>query len=600
MVLRKVLFEGDGWSFFFLVFVFTLTAFSLFYADWHQKNMIGFVTDGGGDDAPPPPPPPKDGGAEDIGGGGSNGGSGGSGDSSATINSVVVAAEVAATTAKDLTTKALASIPSVYIVSSAGTGTPLEEPILGNSFEDPLTIGPPSTTACSGGLLTCQSQLAHANQGVITAVKDIKDLYQKVLTDEKKYPRSKEIKKSRTQIENYLTLMLNLANSISQQLSYTSVQIAERNIRVAQNQIVYEEDVQEDITFVAEYVDKYESYVPPAPVEDPFTEIPLTECGVPADLIVLDVVNIGDTGLGNGDICQQDIPKPKPIIFSSSTGSPRPFPTINIPIPGVITSAPLTGGSSAGPFQGVAFIFESPQTSVGENVEAFAAVLNPTGQFILGFFSSPSVGNIADEINAFVQKITLGLHDEVFETKIASAEILAMDLGRKTPWTLWIVLVVVVVPFLFFGKYLLPTHERLIFEGRRAISKNDFGKSVAKYKELIIRYKDLCEDNGADVRQEILEYFILLHAILKAKNVKFTTMDGGSKFLDIVLAKNSLTEFQRVEMVLHDALHDLKSDRKKAVLRAPTIAKMYSQLDKREKEKLASLYERFVYSMRKV
>ncbi len=598
MALRKVIFEGDGWSFVFLVFAFVLAVFSLFYADWYHKNVTGFVTDEG-DGAPPPPPPPKGGGAEDIGSSGSNGGSGG-GDNSLSIAASATSISHA-NTVNDLTTDVLVNLPS-YVVPSGATSSVSSvqsTPSTPSVSSEPSTIGTPTTvphpTSCSGSILACQTELTVTQVAVSSAIKTVTDLYQSVLADGKKFPSNQDIKKSITQIGSNLALLFNIDNLISQQLSYTANQITARNIRVAQGIVEHEGVIQENKDFVEEYLVKYEAYTAPAPTQDPFTEITISECDIPADLLAFDIVNdIGNFGVGNGDVCEQNIPKPKPMINLPASGQSQHFPTINVP--GVI-SLPVTS-SGVEPFQGVVFSLEPLPGET--HVEAFAVALSPTGQFIVGFFSSPSVGNLADEITDFVQKVVLGLHDEVLETKTASAEVLATDLGRNTPWTLWIVLVVAVIPFIFFGNYLLPTHERLILEGKRAIFKGDFGKAIAQYKELIVRYHDLCEYKGSDVRQEILEYFILLRASLTARNVKFSTAVGESKFSNIVLVKNSLTEFQRVELVLHDALHDLKSDRKKAVLRAPAIAGMYSRLERREKEKLAPLYERFVYSIRKV
>ncbi len=591
MVLRKVIFERDGWSFVFLFFAFTLTVFSLFYADWYHRNVTGFVTE---NDEVPPPPIDKS--TEDMAsGGGSSGGSGGSSAEPSLVISAVITSEIAVTNVKDLTDKVLVNLPQ-YIVSFGGNGAGMStEEIPSISGNGPITTTTSSpTNLCSGGLLNCQTELIGANIMVSNAIKNVTDLYEKVLMSSKKFPRNKEIEKNRAQIVKNLELLFNLNKLILRQLNHTVAQITARNVRVAQNMVAHEEAVQENKELVEKYIDKYSAYIPPAPSVDPITsEITITECDIPADLLAFDIVeDIDNLGLVNGDVCEQSIPKPKPFINLPTSG---PISSPQMPtIPGIVLGV---GVSNTGYLQTIVFSFEPVLGEV--NHEAFAAALNPTGQFILGFFSSPSVGNLADEINTFVQKVVLGLHDEVLETKTASAEILAADFGRNTPWMLWIVLAVVTVPFIFFGNYLLPTHERLIFEGRRAIFKGDFGKAVAQYNELTMRYDDLCEDNGEDVRQEVLNYFILLKGSLNMRNVKFSTTTGENKFSNIVLARNSLTDFQRVENVLYDALHDLKKDRKKSILRAPAIAEMYSQLEQREKEKLAPLYEKFVYGMRR-
>ena len=577
-------------SLLFLAFAFVLAIFSLFYADWYQKNVTGYSNRCN----PGEPGCPSDSGS------GSDSGSSGGG-SSEPSNQVIQQSNSAVSEAETILGATSEILEYINIppplgetpVASSGGGTssttgtiPVISPVL----------TPPSSCSSNRRSSSCLSELNAIQAQISNAVITVSGFYGQAVINEKEYYGNRQLAGNRRLIGESLIALRRAAYLVDQQVVYTNTQITERNERIAKIVVEQRDLIDDNLVFVDDYIDRYGSNIPPAT----FGSV-ISECSTNTELILLNRINIGKSGFNQNGLCTQEILRAKPFISGGGSGAAPPI----VP-PGIIVfnQGPGSPSHSSGNFNGLAFYFE-PQLEENGTVEGFVAALSPAGNFILGFLSSSSFSGLGQKISDFVERVTLGLHDDNLVGVAASAGAYDASLGRREiPWFLWAALVFVVVPFLVFGKYLAPAHQRLIFDGRRAIFKNDFLKASVIYEEMVRRHKELNKEDCDDVRQEILEYFIVLRSALRAANIKFEISLGANKFPSIFFEygkfAKSYTNFQRVEKLLHDSLSDLKNNKRRAVLRAPTIANLYSQLENQDKERLASLYEHFIYSLRDV
>jgi len=88
--------------------------------------------------------------------------------------------------------------------------------------------------------------------------------------------------------------------------------------------------------------------------------------------------------------------------------------------------------------------------------------------------------------------------------------------------------------------------------------------------------------------------------IVKPPTGFFLKLDKAQEFLAKEPPKRVMKAlgYKSVEKMLQDSLRDLEKFPGQMIQRAHLIAKMYSQLNRSDREKLASLYERFVYGLR--
>ncbi|MEK6847144.1 MAG: hypothetical protein AABY16_03185 [Nanoarchaeota archaeon] len=595
MVLRKRFFSVKIWPLVFLAFAFVLAIFSLFYADWYQKSVTGFVITYCG---PDPDDCPQ--------------GTSGGGTSSAITSeppSQVLVASSESSSYVTLATNYIVGLAEENLivkdyskVSVSSSGTFGQE----SSFDTPTAVStePNFVNPCDSNpnSVACFNQLNTIKSFIQSTLTVALQEYNEVLAYEDRFSSIK-ISADAEAIRANTILIEDILANLNLQLVKTSEQISERQQRIAQNIVDNENYVEDSTDKLESYVSKYESVTPKSdlPTESVGGEVVVSDCVSSVDAILLGSVDTGNVGFDtkDGGICEIKVPEAKPVPGSgaSTTTIVNPGgPPESINPPAVSSS----GGGNSFAF----YVLHDKDGAPGAPREAFAAALSPAGNFVLAFLSASSNYELEKKIRDFVQKVTLGLHEGILTGATVSAGISEEPLRKNVPWLLWLALIAVAVPFIFFSSYLLPTHERLILDGRRAIARRDFARAADLYKEIASRYIELRDENGEDMRQEILEYFILLRSALRAMNVKFDINVGANKFPNIIFIGNSFnkvyTDAQRVEKLLHDSLHDLRIDRKSAALRAPAISEMYSRLGRRDKEKLAPLYERFIYGFRDV
>jgi len=598
MVYRGGLFSGRILSLLFLSFAFVLAIFSLFYADWYQKNVTGLVAEsvGGGNKYLPPPTlasTPANG-RESY---------------NSLQRALTEASYIALQTS--LTAQNVLFEVSLY----ASTVSESQQPPIGAETEPIIPEGitvPPITPSLNSNLcalnpnsVQCIASLTQVIDLVNTAIVVVSKNYDNILQIENKYSFNKQIRAYAEYVGSNLYALEKISDELKQQFTHTVEQIQARRQRIAEITIDYEQTITENKLDIENYFDKYGTKIPVAPKSNPDVSVGvLPICSVPTDIMNFgeaDDVDFGDSGVNlDGDLCNLDVPKPKPLpssVFTLPSSSVTNIPPVTAPAMPPPFSSPVGGN---GVFS---FYFQPQETGEGGfSIEAMSVALSPGGQFVLGFFSSQSLYGLKKEIADFVEKVTsgvFGLGGQNLETGPVYAEISNEQLGTPIPWVLWIALLANLVIFLFFGSYLLPEHSRLILDGRRAIAKKDFSKAVEIYRELTTRYRELRDEHGEDIRQDILSYFVVLRAGLRAVNFRFELNNGSNKFPLITILKLSslkriATDAQRVEQLLRDALHD----KKRASGLAPIIASLYSRLERKDKEKLAPLYERFVYGLR--
>ena len=620
---RQGLCDGRMWSLVFLTVAFVLAIFSLFYADWYRENVTGFVVDltsceeicslystyeacfdsNYGDNCSEcfdsatgacmysPPSPPVN-----VGEGTQSGG-----------QTTVVPTYVFAESYKDAYTVKSATdyvldIAREYVnvkdYSHFTSSTTSDMVSSGSSFVQPVVNFCGKTPRSKN----CLYQLTAINNFITSAIDVSIKNYRSVLAYEGTFS-SFQISGYADSIRENTVLMEDVLNNLKLQLVETTELIREREERIIEKSVEKSEDIQESKKNLEGYVSKYEDRVPvlSKPVKPGVVAVE-QDCVSSVEAILLGDVDTGTLGVNKaqGNLCQISVPKPKLVPggggFSTTIVSQGgPPAAINLPP----QASPSSGGGNS-----MAFYVQNlgEGAAYGAPREAFAAALSPEGSFIIGFFSASSNFQLEREIDSFIRRVTLGLYGDFLTGGTISAGIYDELLKREVPWVLWAALIAIGLPFLFFGKYLLPTHSLLISDGRRAVATGDFAKAVGLYKEIVSRYRELRNENGEDIRQDVLEYFIILRSALRARNVKFDINVGVNKFPNIFLKSKDLNKFytdaQRVEKILHDSLHDLRSGRKRVASLAPMIAEMYSRLDSRDKERLAPLYERFVYSLR--
>ncbi len=596
MVFDRGGFVGDKMiSLLFLAFALLLTISSLFYADWYQKNVTGFTAyecnpDEGEECYVPP--------TED-----SSSSSGSSSPSAQELDDASKAGDTSASLTKEVLDMVSKYVPESSITSltdsgttASSTGSGTDAPTTGSGTTASSTGSGTTTNTCASFIssVECRNTLQDTQMFILSSISETFAKYIEVIKLDKKYPYNFQIEKNKKVIEDSLTVMQSTLNVVDLYLSKTTVQIQDRQWDIAQSTIDYANSVANNVVYLDDYINKYGSKTPALPAGSVLGE---TDCLLAVDLVLFrDRVDFGDIGVNdNGEKCYMDISKPvlAPAVSQSSslTGS------------GLISSVNSFSHSSGG--GGASFFIENQGQVEGGTgqVEAFTAAFSPNGNIFLGFFSASNTFDLNKKINDFVGRVVSGLGGESLSGRSASAGVSSEISERSVPWFLWAALVSLIIPFLFFNKFMLPFHERLAREGRIALQRGDFASAVGKYKQMVDRYRVSLEEHDDNVKQEILSYFILLKAGLRAANIYYDIDVSKDKLPYIVFSHGNNPEFvvsdyQRVEKMLQDSLRDLEKFPGQMIQRAHLIAKMYSQLNRSDREKLASLYERFVYGLR--
>lgn len=470
--------------------------------------------------------------------------------------------------------------------------------------EPSIFVNPCLTESTS---LTCRSQLTKIKSFLTNSINDALVKYDSALSYEKEYSSNSQLGNDRQVIEDNIVIMQDILMNVDIQLTKTTEQIQDRQDRIAEDILLDEKYIEDSKKNLDEYIDKYEDKIPESPDVSVIVDAPSTgggslseDCTTPIDSVILDDVITGEVGVSKktGKACNLDLPYVKPVpgngVSSTIISSGGPPVAIN---PG----PQMSGGGNS-----IAFYLRNDDIlTPGETRESFVAALSPSGNFILGFFSAENNYDLEKKMDAFVQRVVLGIGGQSLEGTSSQSEFYDSSTRKTIPWVLWIFLFALLIQYLFFGYYTLPAHERLIYFGKKSLVKKDFINSVRYYNELLNSFDTLSHDLKNEARQEILAYFILIKSALKDYGIKFDIDFSKSRlpyfaFHDGSIKGISFSDHLRVEKLLHDSLRDMHKYPKQIAKRAPLIAKMYSGLDDKSREKLAPLYERFIYQLRDI
>lgn len=249
-------------------------------------------------------------------------------------------------------------------------------------------------------------------------------------------------------------------------------------------------------------------------------------------------------------------------------------------------------GSSGGI---IAINFE--EKNVEGRVVYSSAILrkDQNGLLTLNFLSSPNYNDLERKIYEFIEKVLYGegTVEGIFITglSVQQAEEI-VNSSVSIPWVLWLILFVMIVSFLFLGNSLAPYNERLISSGKKALHKGNYPDAVAYYNKLAQAYS-----NDLSVKQDALNYLKLIKDKTNNKiNLEFSDKNSLPKIK--VSSSSSFSNYHKVEKMIDHALQDLNKNSKNVKGRMPIIAEEYRKLDRKEREKLASGYEKLVYKIK--
>jgi hypothetical protein len=136
----------------------------------------------------------------------------------------------------------------------------------------------------------------------------------------------------------------------------------------------------------------------------------------------------------------------------------------------------------------------------------------------------------------------------------------------------------------------------LVRKGIRALKRQDFPTAVSAYREMTGAFSF---EPGSFETQTVLGYVALLRVAVRNERAPIVISFSSNQFPSVALrvGKES-THVHRVEQMIHDTLTALENgERDEAKARMEVIIQAYTSLPAQEKERLAPLYESFVYRL---
>lgn len=255
-------------------------------------------------------------------------------------------------------------------------------------------------------------------------------------------------------------------------------------------------------------------------------------------------VDFGENGVdfNTGDICKIDTREVYDAVSSSASMRTFIIPELD----GIYDLESLPETESV-----AAIHFESENSVAEKNDVGVVFFKDPNEQLSIKFFDSPNSYEVEQEISEFINHLFFNESDSPVsvlpEIPLQQVEEV-IDKHKKYPITLWVILSIMLLSFLIFGRYL----------------------DLSSYN-----FKSNSLDTEKSNKPILEEYD-------KINKIGYDVSDN----------------FSRVEKMIRDTLVEAKTSPKFAFARMPIIADSYKLLDSKSREKLAPLYESLVYSLR--